>query len=107
MNMTPIKGPIVQLSLPTPRSLHVRVDRPYRWPISWISTWRTMWPSVSSCSPSNPGSAGGRARPCWAAERRRRPCGGQADALEQAEQVEILLAAHLVEHVLGRKIVDR
>src|SRR5581483_1396745 len=31
---------------------------------------------------------------------------GQADALEQAEQVELALALHLVQHLVGRKIVD-
>ena len=30
----------------------------------------------------------------------------QADALEQAEQVEFALRLHLVEHLVGRKIVD-
>ena len=30
----------------------------------------------------------------------------QADALEQAEQVELALGIHLVHHLIGRKIVD-
>ena len=38
-------------------------------------------------------------RRAFAAER-------QADALEQAEQIELALGVHLLEHFVGRKIID-
>ena len=56
--------------------------------------------------PNSPGSAGGRARPCWAGARRRHgsAAAGRCPGTGRAGRTRSRL--HLVQHLLGREVVD-
>ena len=70
-------------------------EKPKWWPISCTSTWVTMASRLSSLWPNRPGSAGGRARSCWASARITLRAERQPDALEQAEQVVAAAEPHV------------
>ena len=82
-------------------------ERPKWWPISCTSTCLTIAPNrllvlgpvIKDRPPVEPDHVRHLDRVALGAER-------QADALKQAEQVELAFGAHMVEHLFGRKIVD-